>query len=88
MNRVIFSVFDALAEMWSTPFMAVNKNAGLRDFEHMVRDPGYAFGKAPGDYTLYAIGEFDVESGRLRAYPTLDRMICAKDFFTEENGHA
>lgn len=59
----ILAVYDSKAEVFSRPFFAVALGAALRSFEDAVNDPKSEYSAHPGDYTLFAIGEYDDKTG-------------------------
>lgn len=63
MKLIIFSVHDSKAAAFITPFFAPTVAVGLRSFGSAANDTDTKFAMYAGDYTLFEIGEFDVESG-------------------------
>lgn len=58
MELQIFSVYDAKAEAYLTPFFLHNEKLAIRVFTDCVNDPEHPWGKHPEDYILFHIGCF------------------------------
>lgn len=63
MKQYIFSVYDSKAEMFNQPMFFKAKPEALRAFQDEANRLDSAIFKHPGDYSLFLIGEFDVETG-------------------------
>lgn len=66
MERHIFSVWDQAANLFLDPFVAPSIEMALRGFRQVVNQEGHQFNDFPEDYTLFHIGEFEMESGWLK----------------------
>jgi len=64
---LVFTVLDSAANAYLPPFFAPTLEVALRRFRETVNSPadGNQIAKYPEDYTLFQIGEFDQEQGRL-----------------------
>ena len=60
-----FCIFDAAATAAMRPFFAQSAGAAIREFTDIVNNPEHPIGEHPEDYTLFAIGEFNEQSGTL-----------------------
>jgi hypothetical protein len=63
MIKVVCSVFDAKAGLYSNPFYSVNVAVATRDFNHACTDPNSGLAQHPEDFSLYVVANFDDESG-------------------------
>lgn len=70
MKMVIGSIFDSKAEIFSRPIFAHAAGALLRAFEDAVNDSKSEYARHPADYTLFIVGEFDDQSGDVKAPAT------------------
>jgi len=61
----IFSVFDGAANRFLQPFFAETVEVAIRMFRSVVNRPDHQFNKFPSDYTLFHIGTYDGEDGRI-----------------------
>lgn len=62
-KRLMFSVYDVKPEIYFPPFACRTVGEALRSFEQLLGDPQTILSKSPGDYRLFAVGEFDEETG-------------------------
>lgn len=69
MRFKIMSVYDQKAKAYLPPFYLPNTALGVRAFRDAVNEPGHAFQKNPEDYVLFALGEFDDETGAFSTLP-------------------
>lgn len=66
MNQLLmFSVYDSKATAFITPFFSPTTATAVRAFAAAANDHGHEFGRYAGDYTLFCIGTFDSESGKI-----------------------
>nr|UXQ88105.1 MAG: nonstructural protein [Microvirus sp.] len=61
----IFTIFDEKARAYLPPFYQPEIAQAHRSFGDAVNDPETAFYKHPSDYTLFHIGSFDNETGKI-----------------------
>ncbi|WNK13731.1 MAG: nonstructural protein [Microvirus sp.] len=64
---ILFTVYDAVADIYSVPYSAPNTQAGMRSFTDACLEPNSPFYKNPGDYSLYQVGKFDQDTGKIDA---------------------
>lgn len=57
----IYTIFDAKAEFYNTPFFARTNAEAMRMFQQMIsdRNPNNMASTHPEDFTLFEIGSFD-----------------------------
>lgn len=65
MEKHLFTVFDSAAGAYLDPFVAPSVEVALREFRRIVNKPDHQFNLYPEDYTLFHIGMFSVETGKL-----------------------
>lgn len=68
----LFSVRD-INLGFNQPFCDSNEDVAKRGFAFSVNHTDL-IGFAPGDFDLYCIGEFDIESGQIT--PQLPQLVC------------
>lgn len=61
----IFSVYDSKACAFLQPFYTVNRDVALRHFARGVNDAAMEMGNFPADFTLYEIGSWDDQTGKI-----------------------
>lgn len=62
---LIFSIYDSKAETWSQPMFAHNIAVSLRNFAEAAKSPDCLLSSHPGDFTLFHIGDFNLQTGKL-----------------------
>lgn len=73
----MFTVFDRAVQAFGRPFFVTHSGAAIRSFTDEVNNPQSEFHKHPDDYDLYAIGEWDDNTGIFSTFPP-DLLIQAK----------
>lgn len=74
------SVYDSKAEIFNQPQFFIAKGEAIRAFADVVNDPKAPMNKHPEDYTLFEIGYYDPETGRLEATATPTSMGLATEY--------
>lgn len=65
----MFSIFDTKADVYSQPFYALTDHAAIRTFTDAVNLKDSPYNRHPGDYQLFAIGDFDDRTGDVTPHP-------------------
>lgn len=65
MKLQIFAIFDQKAKAFLQPFFFNTEGEALRALTITLHDPNHQFAKFPGDYTLFALGEYNQETGEI-----------------------
>lgn len=65
MKLQTFSIYDSKAKAYLPPWYMHNTDMALRVFADCCNATDHQFSKNPEDYTLFHIGEFDDESGKI-----------------------
>jgi hypothetical protein len=63
----LYSVYDAGAESYITPFLLPTDEMALRQFGFTCSDDTHAFGTYSHDYSLFKVGDFDTKDGTINA---------------------
>lgn len=88
MKLIAFSVHDSKAKAFVQPFFTPTQATGLRSFRAAVNDPSTMFSRHAGDYTLFEIGEFYIETGILKPHNVHINHGLAVTFKGEETTDA
>uniref|UniRef100_A0AAU8B2K7 Nonstructural protein n=1 Tax=Dulem virus 139 TaxID=3145616 RepID=A0AAU8B2K7_9VIRU len=64
MNFKVYSIRDVKTGFMS-PTFEINDAVAMRNFEHAVQNSGTVLFTHAGDFSLFCIGTFDSDSGRL-----------------------
>lgn len=62
----VFSIHDSKAEAFMAPFTATTNGMAIRMVMNLLSDPNSQASKYPGDFSLFMLGEFDDNTGRLK----------------------
>lgn len=61
-----------------TPTVDVNDQSAMRNFEHaVVSHPDSLFFSHPEDYTLFKLGEYDSDLGKLLPFEAIQELLPA-----------
>lgn len=60
---ILFCVRDSKADAFLRPFSAETVGLAIRGFSDACNEPGHEFNKHATDYSLWRVGEFDVDTG-------------------------
>lgn len=61
----MFSIYDSKAKAYLPPFIMHQAGMAIRVFADCLNDPGHQFAKNAGDYTLFHIGSYDDNTGKV-----------------------
>lgn len=73
----MFSIRDGKGEIFHAPFYAKTHGEAERTFNENASNPESMIHKYPQDYDLYFVGEYDDQTGKLKAEDTPQHMIKA-----------
>lgn len=79
----VFCVYDAQAEVFFPPYVAVTRGVAIRQFADMANKEGHQFNVHPDDYILYEVGSFDDSTGQVSMDSSNIRLGSARDFFNK-----
>lgn len=77
MKRKVYTVRDAKAEVYNTPFYQTTHGEAERTFKALVNNNESMVGKYPDDYDLYYLGEFDDVVGNIISLETPQHIVKA-----------
>ena len=61
-----YTVFDVAAGVYDRPFFAHSDKVALRSFADIAVNKDHPIGQHPEDYSLFAIGEYDDNTGVIK----------------------
>lgn len=79
--KLVCSVYDTKAQLYSTPFFSHSAVVARRDFSAAAKSNS-AMSVFPEDYELWSIGTWDESTGQLT--PSTPTYIARGDDFTKE----
>lgn len=71
----IYSILDTVSNAYQNPIYSVNDGSAIRIFSEAVNDPQTYLNKAPHDYILYSIGEFEPTTGCIISQEVPQKLI-------------
>lgn len=74
MKFKMFSVYDEKAAAFLPPFMLPTAPMAVRAIGDCVTDVNHAFGKNPGDYTLFCLGQWDDATAEWKPLPEAQNL--------------
>lgn len=77
----MYAVFDSATEMYGRPFFMVADGQAMRSFKDQVnaKDATNELSNHPDDFTLFALGDFDDNTGRFRVLDVPSSLVRGKD---------
>lgn len=79
MTYGVYSIYDAAAEVFTAPTIDISDASAVRAFQQAVANAGSVMNFKPEDFSLYQIGTFDVETGRLEEMVPPSRLVVGSD---------
>jgi hypothetical protein len=76
----VYSVRDAKAEVYNQPYCLKNHALAIRSFQEHCENPQTEWHKYPEDFTLFQIGEYHTETGKLTPLDSPVQIAQAVDF--------
>ncbi len=64
-RKGIYAVYDIKAECFNDPFLFRTNLEAIRAFGHAAQDRSSAMGAHPGDFTLFHLGHFEIDTGAI-----------------------
>lgn len=71
-----YTIFDVASGTYMRPFFSQADGEAMRGFKDIALDADHAVGKHPEDYTLYRIGSFNDNTGKMEG-ETLEKLTTA-----------
>ena len=65
MKLNVYSIYDNASSLFSRPFFTQSDGEAIRSFSDIATDAEHPIGKHPADYTLFRLGIFDDNTGKL-----------------------
>lgn len=65
MKLVVVAIFDSAAAAFQRPFFVPQVGMAMRAFSDEVSRDGSEMNRHPGDYTLFELGTFDEDFGKM-----------------------
>lgn len=83
MKYGIYCIFDEAAGVFTAPTIDISDKSAMRNFKKMCADAGSMMNFKPSDFSLYAVGCFDAETGSIEPLIPPSRLIIGSSGFEE-----
>ncbi len=83
MNYGIYCIYDEAAGVFTAPTIDISDESAIRNFQKMCSDAGSMMNFKPSDFSLYAVGVFDAETGVIEPLSPLSRLIIGSNGYEE-----
>ncbi len=85
MIQKMFTIQDAAADAYLTPFFLHREAMAKRQFADCVNEKQHQFGKHPAHYNLILIGEFDDQTGQITKYDLIKPLGNGIQYIVSES---
>lgn len=75
----VYAIFDSAAHIFTAPTIDISDASAVRAFHQALANPCSVMNFKPGDFSLYQVGTFDVESGTLEPMVPPSRLVVGSD---------
>lgn len=82
----VYSIFDSATGLFLEPSIGVSDGAAVRAFMQALANSGSIMNFKPDDFSLYQVGTFDVETGKLEPFVPPSRLIVGSGFLNGDDG--
>lgn len=82
MKYGIYCIYDEAAGVFTAPTIDISDESAMRNFHKMCAEAGSMMNFKPSDFSLYAVGFFDAESGSIDPLSPPSRMIVGSELFS------
>jgi len=77
MKQKMYSIYDVKAAAYGVPFFTPTDGLAIRSFQNLVEDSNSMVFRYPEDFTLYCLGDIDLNSALITADVTPRFVISA-----------
>lgn len=85
MKLNVYTIYDSKVKAYMQPFMAQTNGQALRMFADTVQDDKTVINKHPEDYTLFALGSYDDQTGKYENLETPQSLGVAIEYKGEQS---
>lgn len=79
MKYGIYAIFDSASGVFTAPTIDISDASAVRNFQMALENSGSVMNFKPDDFSLYQLGTFDVETGKIDAWPVPSRLIVGSE---------
>lgn len=75
MNRLkMYAVLDVKSNLFNSPHFLTSDGVAIRSFSTACEDKNTDLNRYPADFSLYVVGEFNIETGNV--IPIQPKQLC------------
>ena len=79
MTYGVYSIYDSAAGVFTAPTIDISDASAVRSFQQAVANSGSIMNFKPDDFSLFQVGSFDVETGKLEPLNPPSRLIVGSE---------
>lgn len=79
-----YSVMDVKSKLFARPHFQQTDGVAIRSFSQACEDDSTELNKYPEDFSLYHVGEFDIETGVLKPLERPKQICNASEFVQKQ----
>ena len=79
MKYGVYSIYDSAAGVFTAPTIDISDASASRAFKQALANSGSIMNFKPSDFSLYQLGTFDVETGKLECWACPSRLVVGSD---------
>lgn len=76
----MYAIKDRQLDAFMLPFPAQTNGAAIRSFGNHTKEEGHPVAQHPDDYSLYHLGDYDDQVGKMTSLETPVKIAEASDF--------
>lgn len=77
-----YTIYDVASGVYMRPFFSQADGQAIRGFKDIATDADHEIGKHPEDYTLFRIGSFNDNTGKMEG-ETLEKLATALELVAQ-----
>lgn len=74
MKTQIFAIYDSTLKLYQQPHFCINRGHALRMVQDIMDRGDSPLSKHSNDFTLFELGEYDDETGKLKSLATPEKV--------------
>ncbi len=78
-----YAIKDIQTKLFTNPHFMTNEIIAKRAFENACKNPESNFNQYPSDYSLYHVGSYNIESGKMTS-TTPSQIANATEYVTDK----
>lgn len=81
MVQTLYSIYDAVSQLYTAPAPFVNEATAMRSFANLVNNDDSPYAINYRDYSLFRIGEWKDSAGTVTPFPAPEFVVSGRDVF-------